>query len=502
MVRPESQRGKNDVVFIRFRRPRWWGGRSHIVFTVVVFVIIASLDNAALTLVPALSIQIGSELSMSDTTVGATVGGVALITALSSVPWGYFGDRLRRKRLLIVGTVIWAAGVALTATAATGWQFVLYQLLAAVGLGSIASVGFSVITDFVSPRRRGLAMSLWGLSQGAGSLFGLLGASLLGGDDFRRPFLLLAGVALAAALPLLLAFDAPRGFREPALAAVHESPAGYTYRIDRSHLRSIVRTRTNVWLMAQGLFAQLAYGSLGWVARLYQEKVLAEGYSTGTATAVGGLFAALFFAGGLFSVVGGHIGDRWQRRHPGGRAKLSAIGILAAIPFLVGFLVMPLRGLDVTDGAGGSTLVVEVLASLVTNPWVGGAFLMALVAIGFSSVDSPNWFALVADVNLPEHRGTVFGFGNLANGVGRSLGNGLTPSLADALRTAVPPPFNWVTSLAVFQSAFLPTGYAYHRAAGTSPGDVAAVDRVLESRGATQPPDSRSRNFGEPRPPT
>ena len=41
-------------------------------------------------------------------------------------------------------------------------------MIVAVGLGSVASIGFSVISDFISPRRRGLAMSLWGLSQGAG----------------------------------------------------------------------------------------------------------------------------------------------------------------------------------------------------------------------------------------------------------------------------------------------------------------------------------------------
>ena len=52
-------------------------------------------------------------------------------------------------------------------------QLFLWQVVTALGLGAIATVGFSVISDFVSPRRRGLAMSFWGLSQGIGGLFDL-----------------------------------------------------------------------------------------------------------------------------------------------------------------------------------------------------------------------------------------------------------------------------------------------------------------------------------------
>jgi MFS family permease len=462
--------------------PSWWGSGRHIAYTLVVFVVLASLDNAALMLVPTLSINIGEELAMSDTLVGVTVGLVALVTALSSAPWGYWGDRVSRKQLLFWGTLIWAAGTGLTATATSAAGFVTFQVLAALGLGSVASVGFSVISDFVRPRRRGLLMSLWGLSQGAGSLLGLLGGSLLGADDFRRPFLALSVAAVVVAVLFLFAFEAPRGFREPALEALQQAGGEYEYRIDRTQIASLAKRRTNLFLVAQGLFAQLAYGSLGWVARLSQEKVLAEGYSSDTATAVGGLFATLFFAGGLFSILGGYLGDRWQRTRPGGRARLSSIGILAAIPFLIGFLVIPFRGLDLTDGAGAGTLIAEVLASVVTNGWVAASVAMAVVAIGLSSVDSPNWFALIADVNLPEHRGTVFGAGNLVNGIGRSIGNGVTPTLADALRSALPPPANWIASLALFQAAFVPSGYAYHRAAGTSPGDISAVKAEMESR--------------------
>ncbi len=467
----------------RSRRPRWWGGRAHVVMTIVVFITLASLDNAAAAIIPAMVLPVTEALDTSEAAIGALTATVILVTALTAAGWGYWGDRGNRKRLLFFGTLIWAAGAGLSSQASSFWQLYAFHLILAVGLGSIASVGFSVVSDFVSPRRRGLAMSFWGLSQGIGGLAGGLLASQLGAGDFRKPLLVIAVLGLVFAVLYLLTFDAPRGYKEPELADLYADGGDYEYRIEPSHVPLLFRRRTNLWLILQGLSAQFAYGSLIWVPLLYQEKVIAEGYDVATATKVGGLLGAAFQLGGLFSIIAGHIGDRLQLRSLSGRAYLSAIGILGAIPFFLAFFFVPLRGIDVTAGASTMTLVPEVLTALTTNVWVAGAFLLSLTALAFTGADSPNWFALISDVNLPEHRGTVFGLGNLANGIGRSSGNALTGALAGTIETAFPPPLNWAVGLTAFQAFFLPTGYCYWRAAHTSPGDITEVREILDSRG-------------------
>ena len=475
-------------------RPGWWGGRGHVLFTIVVFVTLASLDNAALATIPSMILPVTEALNTSKTAVGFMTATVILITAMSAVGWGYWGDRSDRKRLLFWGTLIWVVGSGLSSTATTYWQLFLWQIVTAVGLGVIASVGFSVISDFVSPRRRGLAMSFWGLSQGIGGILGGLLASQLGADDFAVALRVIAALGAIVSVLYLLTYNPPRGMREPDLAALHESGAAYEYRIDAKQLPTLWDRRTNRWLIMQGLSAQVAYGSLIWVPLLYQEKVIAAGYDLSTATKVGGIFAAIFQIGGIFSILAGHIGDRLQLRTASGRAIVSTVGILGAIPFFLVFLFIPLRGLDVTGGAGTVTLVGEVLREVISNPWVTVAFLAALLAVALSGADSPNWFALISDVNLPEHRGTIFGAANFANGVGRSAGNGMTGAVAGAFETALPPPLNWAVGLTVFQAFFLPTGYCYYRAAKTSPGDIKEVRSILSQRSAETsdtPPSDR-----------
>jgi MFS family permease len=457
------------------------------VYTIVVFVILASLDNAAIALIPSMVPQLRDTFGVGTAAIGILTGAQVLVTAVTAVGWGYLADHGDRKKLLLWGTLIWA--IAMGSSAFTDSFAVLFalQLVAGVGLGSIASVGFSVISDFVAPARRGLAMSFWGLSQGIGTLIGSLVASQAGAFDSSVPFLIVAAAGLIFSLLFLAAFDPPRGFKEPELAALHDQGDTYDYDIDPSQLHELVEVRTNRWLVLQGLTAQIAYGSLIWVPLLYQEKVIAEGYSSATGQQVGGLFAAMFSIGALFSILAGHLGDRWQRKNLSGRAYISALGILGAIPFFLLFFWVPLRGLQVTDGASTMTLIGEVLSSTVTNPWVALAFLSAITALALTSADSPNWFALISDVNVPEHRGTVFGVGNLVNGVGRATGAGLTTVTAQILNRAIPAPYNLALGLSIFQIFFLPTGWCYWKASKTCPADIRAVRKTLSDRASGSP---------------
>ncbi|MEH0822292.1 MFS transporter [Micromonospora sp. CPCC 205714] len=457
------------------------GGAAHRFYSVVVFVVLASLDNVAIGLVPPLYGPISGALGVSQRLLGLVTAVSFLVSAVAAVAWAYVGDRTNRKPLLMVGTLIWAAGTGGSALAGNYPSFLAAQLLAAIGLGAVGSVGFSVVTDLISPRRRGLVMSFWGLSQGVGTLAGTLTGGLLGATDWRRPFLALTVVGLVATLAYLFTYDIRRGQSEPELAGALDAGAEYDYRITRSDLPRILARRTNHWLIMQGLTAQAAFGSLVWLPVLFAERAEAQGYSTATAVVVGSVFATLFQLGGVLSILGGLAGDALQRRTPRGRALVAAVGILAAVPFYLVLFFVPVR-IVVPDGAGGGAVVRAGLASVVTEPTVGLSLLAAVVALALTSANSPNWFALIADVNPPEHRGTVYSLGNLVNGVGRAAGNGLVGVAFHGLRAAFPPPLNYAVGLAAFQLFFIPTGWMYWRAARSSPGDIEAVHDLLHAR--------------------
>jgi MFS family permease len=346
-------------------------------------------------------------------------------------------------------------------------------------------VGFSVVSDLIPPRRRGLVMSFWGLSQGVGTLAGISLGGLLGSSDWRRPFYVLAGAGVAATIAYFFTYTIRRGQSEPQLAAVFAAGEDYDYRISRADLPQILGRRTNVWLILQGFTAQLVFGSLVFIPRLFQAKAEQIGYSQSTAIDIGTIYSVLFQLGAVFSIVGGIVGDRMQQRTPRGRALVASVGILAAVPFYMVLFFVPVS-LDIPDGASTGTVIIGVLRSLVTDPVMALSFVTALLALALTSANSPNWFALITEVNPPEHRGTVFSLGNLANGAGRATGNYAAGVLIRALSLA--PPLNIAVGLAAFQLFFVPTGIMYWLASRTSPRDIETVQHLLSARAAAAPP--------------
>ena len=447
-------------------------------YTIVVFVVLASLDNVAIGLVPPLYDPIGEALAVPEGAIAVVTGVTYLVTAVAAVAWAYAGDRFRRRPLLVVGTLVWAAGTFGSGYATTFGVFLAAQVVGAVGLGAVGSVGFSVVSDLISPRRRGLVMSFFGLSQGVGTLAGTLVGGLLGAGDWQRPFRVVAVAGVVAALAYLVTYDIRRGENEPELAALYEQGGEYEGRISSGDLPKILARRTNVWLIMQGLTAQVTFGSLVWLPRLFQARAEEQGFETHTAVAIGATFATLFQLGGVLSIIGGLVGDRLQQRVPGGRALVAAVGILGGIPFFVVLFFVPLH-VDLTPDAGSGAVAKAVLRSVITEPTVALSLVAALAGLALISANSPNWFALIADVNPPEHRGTVYSLGNLVNSVGRAAGNALVGAVFSGLARSLPPPLNYATGLALFQIFFVPTGIMYLKAAKTSPADIEAVHAQL-----------------------
>ena len=449
------------------------GGAAHRAYSVVVFVVLASLDNVAIGLVPPLYGSIGDTFALGEGHIALATTIMFLISAVAAIGWAYAGDRTDRKPVLMIGTLIWVIGTAWSGLAGGYAAFLGAQVVAAFGLGAVASVSFSVVSDLISPKRRGVAMSFWGLSQGIGTIAGTLVGGLLGSADWREPFLVVAGLGVVATLAYLFTYNVPRGNSQPELAGI-----AYDERIAREDLPVILRRRTNTWLILQGFSAQVAFGSLVWLPVLFRARAVDQGYTAGTAVLVGSIFATLFQLGGALSILGGLAGDRLQRRTPRGRALVASVGVLAAVPFYVALFFVPMR-IKVPDGAGAGAVIRAVLTDVFTEPTVGACLATAIFALALTSANSPNWFAMIADVNPPEHRGTVYSLGNLFNGFGRAGGNALIGVAFRGLAAAFPPPLNYAVGLAGFQFFFIPTGIMYWLASRTVAKDMAETHAGL-----------------------
>lgn len=72
------------------------------VYTVFIFIFLASLDYAVVGLFPPLFSSIAKSLNVHISAMGSVSAVTILFTALSSIVWGYLADKGNRKRLIIM----------------------------------------------------------------------------------------------------------------------------------------------------------------------------------------------------------------------------------------------------------------------------------------------------------------------------------------------------------------------------------------------------------------
>lgn len=124
----------------------------------------------------------GQQFTDSNFLIGLAFGGYGLTMAIVQYPFGRLSDRYGRKRILIIGMLLFSAGAILAAMPPSIEWLIAARFLQ--GLGGITSVSFALIADVVQEERRSMAMAFLGipigLSFAIGVLLGPIFASLWG----------------------------------------------------------------------------------------------------------------------------------------------------------------------------------------------------------------------------------------------------------------------------------------------------------------------------------
>lgn len=155
----------------------------------------------------------------------------SLAIAIQNLAWGFgqpffgaFAERLGDRRALILGALMYAAGLVLTSFAVTPLEHQLYAVL--VGFG-VAGTGFGVILAVVgrasSPANRSMSLAIATAAGSAGQVIGApLAEWLLTLMPWQSVFVVFAGLILASlmALPFMRAPMASRAELEESMGTI------------------------------------------------------------------------------------------------------------------------------------------------------------------------------------------------------------------------------------------------------------------------------------------
>lgn len=153
--------------------PRRWA----ILSVLVVSLLIVVLDNTILNI--ALP-TIQRDLDASQGELVWAVDSYILVFAALLFTWGVLGDRYGRKRVLVVGLLIFGVASALSAFAPTAQVLIGTRAVMGIGGAAVLPTTLAIITVVFPPHERGKAIGLWAGAVGAAIALGpVLGGALL-----------------------------------------------------------------------------------------------------------------------------------------------------------------------------------------------------------------------------------------------------------------------------------------------------------------------------------
>ena len=266
---------------------------------------------------------IKQDLFLSDKQLGFLASAFMLVYMFSAPLLGYIADRTPRQKIIAFSAFLWSLATSACACVRNYFALVFARALVGVGESGFTSVCPSFIAEKFNPKVRARVLALFALGLPLGSALGYLLGGFLGKYfGWRLAFLILG-------LPgIILAFIVYVGIKDTPKKKEEKPPF--------SNYLNLLKNKKFVLVclaQAMGTFTLGALAAWGpsFLNRYFAYDIAASG------TIFGGL---IIVAGALGTLLGGFIGDRWQKQTENGYFYTTTLSFLIAFPFgLAAFLM-------------------------------------------------------------------------------------------------------------------------------------------------------------------
>ena len=343
-----------------------------------------------------------SQIGQLSPAMGGTLGSYAMVgVMIGALSAGAVGDRLGRRKVMLIAIAWFSIGMALTAMATSIFAFGLLRFLTGLGVGMIVATGGAIIAEFAPPNRRNFfnAIVYSGVPAGGvmASLFAIWFEDLIG----WRGLFLIGASPLLFLLPLAF-FALPESPRwlmsrgrtadAKALVAKHGLPEAQFLTeptiaaptADRTPLQTpVIKEKTGFaaifslkYLPGTVLIGAMSF--IGLLSTYGLNTWLPEIMQSAGATADDSLYSLLALNGG--AVVGGLLASRVADKI-GAKVVITSTFALAAVclfalPFIGAITLMYIA----IAGAGIGVLGTQVLTYGLTSNYYGTSSRAAGVA--------------------------------------------------------------------------------------------------------------------------
>ncbi|EPX63170.1 4-hydroxybenzoate transporter [Cystobacter fuscus DSM 2262] len=268
--------------------------------------------------------HIQRDFQLDNTQAGLLGSFFMVVFMLASPISGFLGDRVPRRFLVAGGVLLWSLATGASGLASTFAALMVARACVGIGEAGYGAVAPSIISDLFPREQRTRVLSIFYIAIPVGAAAGYgLGGWLSNAYSWHVAFYAggVPGIILA-----VMAFFMP----EPQRGAM-DGPDAQKKLPFLVGLKGLGRNPAFWWTTSGYTLMTFSIGGLAfWLPSfLVNERGITldrAGFLSGAVTALAGLTG---------TIAGGWLGDRMDRRMPGGGLRLSGVGLLLAAPLMV-----------------------------------------------------------------------------------------------------------------------------------------------------------------------
>src|SRR6185369_7056434 len=261
---------------------------------------------------------IQAEFHRSDAEFGFLTSAF-IICYMCTAPFiGPLADRFDRRRIMVIGALIWSGATLLTAITHTFEMLFIRHLIVGVGEATFVTIAPAFISDMYPEHRRGRIMSIFASALPVGTAMGYIVGGHLGlAYGWRHAFLIASIPGFILAVMLMFVEEPKRGAQD--------------------HLKESVERGTIFGLLKNGAFWSCTIGMAMMTFAIGGMQVWMPTFLTRVRNVpldkANFIFGGMTLASGfLATFVGGWLGDYLLKYTKGAYYLVSGIGMALAVP--------------------------------------------------------------------------------------------------------------------------------------------------------------------------
>lgn len=299
--------------------------RQYVVWLLFVVYVFNYVDRQILSIVLE---PIKNEFGLHDWQLGLLSGlAFAAFYSTLGIPIARLADTRNRVNIITASIVVWSAFTVFSGMARNFWHLLFARIGVGIGEAGCSPSAYSIISDYIEPKKRATALSIYSMGVYGGSALGFLVGGLVAHEyGWRAAFYTVGLPGLVVALILRLTVrEPPRGFSDPGVTMAGDPPP-------------FKQVMGNLWAkksfrhlsLAAGLHAFVSYGLSSFYSPFFMRT---HGMSLGD---VGAWLAVVVAIGGLS---GTYLGGAWCDRNyartqdPRWYVWIPAITLIIVVPF-------------------------------------------------------------------------------------------------------------------------------------------------------------------------